>query len=280
MPFNRSSLAVFLVFAAFFICAGNLHAQSKKKNPARKTSQSIVAPEPKNETPVAASPSPEPAIKRNARPDDRVAATDANTVPGQTTPKPDPNYFYEFTQPEFITNRITIEHDDNGKGTISFTRRGSSEVISDPLQVSSASMSRLKAAFAALNFLDSTEDYQYSKDYSHLGNMKISLTKGGRERVAKFNYTLNKDAKALADEYRKISNQAVWIFDITVARENQPLDGPTQMDSLESLIKRGEISDPQQLVPLLRELSDDERLPLIARNHAARIIQQIEKAKK
>ncbi|MFL6468318.1 MAG: hypothetical protein ACJ72Z_10215, partial [Pyrinomonadaceae bacterium] len=94
------------------------------------------------------------------------------------------------------------------------------------------------------------------------------------------NYTTNKNAKVLVDEYRKLSNQAIWIFDMTLARENQPLDGPKQMEVLEAYIKRGEISDPEQMLPLLRELTDDERLPLIARNHATRLIKQLDKAKK
>ena len=51
------------------------------------------------------------------------------------------------------------------------------------------------------------------------------------------------------------------------------------MAALEGLLKRNEISDPLQLLPFLRELADDERLPLIALNHATRIIQQIEKSK-
>ena len=113
-----------------------------------------------------------------------------------------------------------------------------------------------------------------------MGNSKITLSRGQKTRSVTLNYTLNKNAKVLMDEYRKISNQALWIFDITVARENQPLDGPAQMDVLDGLLRRSEIADPKQILPFLRELSDDERLPLIARNHATRLAQQIEKAKK
>jgi uncharacterized protein (UPF0147 family) len=79
------------------------------------------------------------------------------------------------------------------------------------------------------------------------------------------------------DEYRRIGQQFVWIFDIGVARENQPLEAPRLMDALDSLIKRNEISDAAQMIPLLKELSNDERIPLIARNHATRIIKEIEK---
>ena len=40
--------------------------------------------------------------------------------------------------------------------------------------------------------------------------------------------------KLLADEYRKIGNQFIWMFDINVARENQPLEAPRIMDALDS----------------------------------------------
>ena len=45
-------------------------------------------------------------------------------------------------------------------------------------------------------------------------------------------------------------------------------------------INREEISDPPHLIPFLTELSTDERLPLMARDHAAKLVKQIEKTKK
>ena len=268
----RPIIFVSLIVAGMFVT--DLRAQAKKTA----TSRAVLTAAAKKEEPK---PGPTPAevvTKRNERPNGNSNGIQktALTAVGQVA-KPDPFYTYEFTQPEFLTNRILIEHDDKGMGKFSFTRRGNEELITDPLQISGTAMERLKAAYAALNFHDSAEGYQHEKDFSHLGVIKITMIKGGRERAATFSYTLNKDAKLLADEYRKIGNQAIWIFDIKLARENQPLDSPNQMNSLESMLKRNEISDPTQLLPFLSELSDDERLPLLARNHATRISQQIEK---
>ena len=81
------------------------------------------------------------------------------------------------------------------------------------------------------------------------------------------------------DEYRRISNQYVWQYDVAISRENQPLNAPSLMDELDSLLRRNEISDPPQMLPMLKELSNDERIPLIARNHAKRLVERIEKAK-
>jgi len=49
------------------------------------------------------------------------------------------------------------------------------------------------------------------------------------------------------------------------------------MTELDSMLTRNELSDPQQLVPLLTELKSDEHIPLIARNHADRILKKITK---
>jgi hypothetical protein len=103
------------------------------------------------------------------------------------------------------------------------------------------------------------------------------LKQGARERETEFNWTDNKDARALADEYRRIGDQAVFNFEISLALVNDPLNTPKLMDQLESMLKRNGLSDPQQLLPLLADLSTDERIPLIARNHAARLSKQIKK---
>jgi hypothetical protein len=95
--------------------------------------------------------------------------------------------------------------------------------------------------------------------------------------VAEFNWTNNTDASTLVNEYRKAADQAILIFDISVARENQPLNAPKLMETMESLLKRDALSDPRQLLKLLQDLSTDEHIPLIARNHALRLIKKIQK---
>jgi hypothetical protein len=67
---------------------------------------------------------------------------------------------------------------------------------------------------------------------------------------------------------------------MTLARENQPLHTPGLMETMDRYITRGEISDPPHLLPLLTQYSTDERLPLMARNRAAKIIKLISKAAK
>jgi hypothetical protein len=230
-------------------------------------------------TPEPAAPSPEqPARgKRNERPGVPPDTASPRSDSANAATADAPVYFYEFAQPNFLVRKVAIEHDENGKGRISFLKGSFPDLITDPIEISPAAMDRLRAAFGALNFLDSTDNYQYEKDYSHLGVVKITMRKSGRERTSEFNWTENKEAKALSDEYRRLSNQYIWMFDITLARENQPLQAPALLDELDSLVRRNEVSDGEQMTVFLKKLSQDERIPLIARNHATKIITAIEK---
>lgn len=214
--------------------------------------------------------------KRNARPGQTVSAEEPKTAeqPGGRV------YRYEFSQPNFNVSHILIEHGPDGKGTITFDRKDYEEEITDPLALSPATMETIDAALAELDYLNSKEDYQYARDYSHLGDMSFTLTDGAISRTVKYNWTENKGAKALYDEYRRIANQYVWIFDINLARENQPLESPRVISRLDSFLRRGEISDPPNMLPFLRTLTTDERMPLMARNHILRLIDRIEKAQK
>ena len=269
---------IIFAVAAVTIFAGPLLAQTKRR----------AKPVPKNPivTTVAPAPSPSPEKpatvktepKKNERPSSGMSTQKSSS--DAVTPQIDPTYLYEFAQPDFMITKIVIGHDEAGRGTITFTKKMFGDTVTDPLQVSPAALERINSAYAALNFVDSTENYQYEKDYSHLGVMTFRLKKGGKQRTVVFNYTVNKDAKILSDEYRKLGNQFIWMFDVSVARENQPLETPKLLDSLDSLIRRDEISDPSQMVSFLKGLTDDERIPLIARNHAGKLVERIEKNKK
>jgi hypothetical protein len=205
------------------------------------------------------SPSPAPRRQENKRP-------------------PDPTrYSYEFTQPQFSISHILVEHNANGAGKITFERVGENDSIVEPIELSTAALGRIMSLWSELHFLDSTESYQSDKQFPHLGTMRVSMDDGKRKRTAEFNWTNNKQAFALNNEYRRVADQAILVFDIAVARENQPLNAPKLMDYFETMLTRRGLSDPYQLLPLLRELTTDEHLPLIARNHATRLLKKIEK---
>ena len=279
--FTAATVAALLVQSA----AIDATAQSKKNRKAspRTVAGAKTAPEQATDAPPA-SPTPAPAKANN-----REATTNAPAAASQSPAKTEivpakaeasstaVRYFYEFKQPDFQISRIMIEHDAAGRGQISFVRKSSEEIFTDPLEISPDALARIKAAWDALRFLDSDANYQDEKQFPHLGTMTLRMREGTRERKAEFNWTHNEGAAALVKEYRGLGEQQLFVFDVTLARQYQPSDTIKIFKRLESLLDRKEVSDTAQLVPLLRDLTTDERIPLMARNHATRLLKKIEK---
>jgi hypothetical protein len=234
-------------------------------------------------------PTPTPAVEQrqpqkvSTRPEDRkgteeVPASVRAGVPAK--PKEDPNaarYTYEFRQPDFLVYFIHIEHDDSGRGHIRFERRMDTEQLTEPFELSQAALARIRTKWEALGFLETQTNYQGERTYPSMGQTRLTVRRGGRESTTEFNYSQNEDAKGLAQEYRRASEQALFVFEIKVALESQPLETPKLINRLGELLERDFLSDRQQLVPLIRELTEDERVPLVGRNQAARILKKLEK---
>ena len=277
-----------LVVAALLVqsAAIDATAQSKKATRRKASRTATVKTSPEDATPAAgspeASPTPAPAKANNraASPEPTGAAAkkaSAAKLPDAAVTSTALRYSYEFKQPEFNVSRILIEHDAAGRGQISFARKDSAELFTDPLEISPAALARIRAAWEALNFLDSNTNYQDEKQFPHLGTMTLKMRQGTRERTAEFNWTHDEQVNALVKEYRGIGEQQLFIFDVTLARQYQPSDTIKIFKRLESLLDRHELSDTAQLVPLLRDLTTDERIPLMARNHVTRLLKKIEK---
>ena len=219
---------------------------------------------------------PQDQTKRNDRPQEAKAPPAQRREDNKKPPDPT-RFSYEFTKAEFLINHVVIEHDALGRGKITFEHRGEDTPIVEPIELSISALGRVLGLWTGLRFLDSNENYQSPKSFAHLGTYKLFMDDGRRRRTAEFNWSNNKQAWSLANEYRRAADQAILIFNIKLAREMQPLNAPQLLDEMEMRLNGAGLSDPYQLVPLLTELKTDERIPLIARNHAGRILKKIEK---
>ena len=217
-----------------------------------------------------------PSHKQNARPETSAPPASTPSAVSKTNDS-SVRFSYEFIQPQFYLRHIVIEHDQTGHGKVTFERLNEETPIIENLEISPKALERVTGLWQALRFLDSDTNYQSEKQFPHLGTMKLGMVDGERKRTVEFNWSHIKEASDLVNEYRRIADQASFVFDISVARENQPLNAPKLMDSFESMLKRNALSDPEQVIPLLKEISTDERLPLIARNHALRLISKLAK---
>ncbi|HEX8127830.1 MAG TPA: hypothetical protein VF527_01930 [Pyrinomonadaceae bacterium] len=277
--FYTAALVAALLFQSAAIAAtAAAAAQSKKNRKGTGGAAAVVKSSPGQATGATPTPAPTPAPgKTNTREAPPAPAPSPARTNATDAAAAGVRYYYEFNQPNFNIRRIVIEHDAAGRGQVSFARKDSEELFTDPLQISPAALARILAAWEALKFLDSDANYQDEKQFPHLGTMTLRMKRDTRERKAEFNWTHDEHASALVKEYRGLGEQQVFIFDVTLARQYQPSDTVKIFKRLESLLSRNELSDTAPLIPVLRDLSTDERIPLMARNHAARLLKKIEK---
>src|SRR5262245_59442891 len=94
------------------------------------------------------------------------------------------HYRYLFENPRFTTPVQELDFDGAGQGKFRFKRKDSDEIV-NKLSVSQEVLTQIQLLLDDMNFLTSDEDYQHKKDFSHLGNMTISYSRGGKERTVK-----------------------------------------------------------------------------------------------
>jgi hypothetical protein len=189
------------------------------------------------------------------------------------------SFGYKYEGPRFPLRLIEIDLTATGSGEVRFVRGESDDVIKIKLKLLPATLARINQLYANAQFLTSSEDYQSKKDFSHLGSMTVTARRGEQSRQARFNYTTNEAIKELTDIFRGIATQHIHLFDIETAQQYQQLDLPQQLDYLENDLRAERIAEPEQVLSALRDLAANDALPLIARNHAIRIITSIEKKK-
>lgn len=187
-------------------------------------------------------------------------------------------FYYQFENERFTTPLQEVEIDGAGHGTFRFKRKDSDEIVND-LDLSPALLSQIQLLFSDLNFLESNEDYQHKKDFSHLGTVTIAMSRDGKERTVKFNYTDNAAMGRLRELFQNLTTQETRVFEMETVRSNDPISTPAQLRMLESELRSKHIADPNRFVPILKDIKLDEGVPLIARNHAERLLQSIRKGK-
>jgi hypothetical protein len=189
------------------------------------------------------------------------------------------SFNYKFEGPRFYLRIIEIDVGSNGTGDLKFTRGESDEVLDCKVNLQPPTVARIRQLYEASNFLASDTAYQDKRDMSHLGWITIGAKQAGRERKVRFNYTTNALVKELQDIFLGIAWQEIALFDIDNAERYQPLDLPKQLEILENDLKLGRIAEPIRVLTHLKEIAGDDSQPLIARNHAKRIVKAIGEGK-
>lgn len=189
------------------------------------------------------------------------------------------SFSYKFENPRFIIPLMEVDVASDGSGQVRFKRGESDEIIDFDLKISPATLVRLRQLMNDSNFLSSNEEYQAKRDFSYLGWMTISARQGERARTVRFNHTEKIEIKEMADIFRGIATQGMHLFNIETSQQYQPLDLPGQLQALENDLRLQRLAEPERMLPVLREIAGNDTAPLIARNHATRIVSAIEKKK-
>jgi hypothetical protein len=187
-------------------------------------------------------------------------------------------YSYFFDNEKFTTPHMEISFDAAGKGEFKFKKKDSDEMV-NKLEVSTTILAQINSILSEVSYFESNENYQHKKDFSHLGTITIDIAKSGKHRKVIFNYTENIAMNRLANIFRNLATQETRVFELEAIRQNDPISTPAQLRYLESEMKSKNIADPERFTPILKDINQDESVPLIARNHAKRLLDQIQKPK-
>jgi len=199
---------------------------------------------------------------------------------GDTAPRPAGlSFAYKFENARFYIPLLEIDLAADGGGELRFKRGESDEILDLKFKLMPSTLTRVRQLCAGTQFLTSDAEYQDKKDFSHLGWISISARQGELSRTVRFNYTMNVEIRELADIFRAIATQEIHVFDMETAQRYQPLDLPGRLEAVENDLRLERLAEPERMLGPLREIAGDDTQPLIARNHATRIIDGIKKGK-
>ncbi len=187
------------------------------------------------------------------------------------------HYSYTFEHPQLDPTRFELRFDETGRGTFSFWRKESEEPVVLPLQLLARTVERVRAYLEAVRFLESDEEYQSERPMPSLGTVTLGVRRGDRQRCVRFTFTRNEKMRELAHLLRGIAMQEYRVFLITLARQHGPLDLDRQLRGLEAELKNGWLGEPEKLLPMLRELEQDEDVLLMVRHRAEKLARWIER---
>ncbi|MCY7376436.1 MAG: hypothetical protein LH472_10750, partial [Pyrinomonadaceae bacterium] len=131
---KKITKSVFINLGLMLALTISLSAQTKRKPTKRKTVKKTASAQ---TNPVSAA---TVEVKKNTRPEVETQPGEQTGETAKTNARPanaakenKSVYFYEFEQPKFTVSKIYIEHDENGKGKITFLKREFDETVSDPV---------------------------------------------------------------------------------------------------------------------------------------------------
>lgn len=180
---------------------------------------------------------------------------------------------FKGSTPEFVEFKIA----QSGKSTFDI-RQLAEEPAPVPFNVNDALRGKIFALSGELkNFRDA--DLDVHRKIANLGEKTFRYEKAAEVHEVKFNYTTSEPANQLYQIFEGLSRQQEHIVTLQRRLKHDRLGLSEELKYLQKDYDEKMIPEPENLLPVLQEISDDDRVIEVARTHARALMAKIHGAK-
>ena len=178
----------------------------------------------------------------------------------KTFPKGVPPYFQVLLD---STGTVTYGEDPDGEDPTQF-------------EVNAQKVSKIFALFKGLSH--ARTNVASSRKVAFTGDKLLRLEgSGGRRYETSFNYTENKDARALASWFERVGETVRRRLELERVAQFDRLGVNKTLLVFQMAFDKGRIVTPQQFLPVLNKIAGGKKYVSIARSRAASLIERIER---
>jgi hypothetical protein len=177
---------------------------------------------------------------------------------------------FKSSTPEFIELKIR-EDTDTGSYEI---RQLDDDPGATPFQIDSALRARIFELIGQLNYFKGL-DLDVHRRIAYLGEKTFRWERGSESHEVKFNYTVNSAASQLLQICEGLARQQELIDLLQRRMKYDRLGVNDALLQLETDLSKGVLPEPQNLLPLLDQISADSQLVDIARQRARALAERL-----
>jgi hypothetical protein len=174
--------------------------------------------------------------------------------------------------PEFVEIKI----DETGSGTYDI-RQLSDDASTDPFQVGAPLAQRIFELAAKLHNFDGV-NLESRHRIANLGEKTFRYDRGTESHTVTFNYTLDDSGSQLLDAFEGIARQLSDASDLQHALKFDRLGVNDALLQIQKDLDAKLLPEPERLLPLLAQVSADQRVIDMARRRASDLAIRIQPA--
>ena len=181
--------------------------------------------------------------------------------------------FFSKTFPKGVPSYFQVLLDSAGKVTYSEAANGED---STQFEVNAQKVSNIFTLFRELSHVRT--DVSSSRKVAFTGDKLLRFERSdGRRYETSFNYTENKDARALVSWFEKVGETVRRRLELERVAQFDRLGVNKTLLVFQIAFDKGRIVVPQQFLPVLNKIASGKKYVHIARSRAASLIERIER---